>query len=434
MDNSRNKALDILIEYERNGTYPNLALKKHLRGINSTRDKNFITTLVYGVIETKLTLDYYISYVSSVKLSKINVVVLTILRMGLYQIIYLSTPVSAACNTSVDLAKKNGQFKSSGFVNAILRKLSITYRDISLPKNDSIEHFKIKYSINTNIANTLIKSLGIDGFVNFMESKSKIDSSIYAVINSKKTTVDNLLLSLKEDGVNCQSTRYDNLLKLSGHVDIEHTSSFKLGLFHVITLPSYIAAYSLNPKYNDTVLDMCAAPGGKTFTIYSLTNGQVDVTAFDLHEHKIKSINKECMRLGITNINTNVANSSKFKPEFENYADCIICDVPCSGLGMIFKKPDIKYNNTDFESLTKLQFEILSNAACYLKSGGRLVYSTCTVNIDENDAIIDNFLKLHSEFSIDKSVQIYDNCYGVKTFLPHIDNIDGFYIAVLKKD
>lgn len=432
MDMIRKEALEILIEYDRSGTYPNLALKSHLRKLNCVRDKKFITALVYGVIEKRLLLDYYIAAVSSIKLSKINIVVTNILRMGLYQIIFMSIPKSAACNTSVNLAKNNGQYKSAGFINAILRKLSDTYTDIKLPSKKNKQYYSVKYSISDVIVNKLISTLGENGFERFMECADKRENSCFIVVNTLKTDADSLISILIDEGLNVSKTSFNELIKINGHFDVEHSQSFKRGLYHVIGYPSYIAAKSIDPKSGEEIFDMCAAPGGKTFAIYNLSKGKAHVTAFDLHKHKTDNIKKDCERLGFKNIDVITADSSLTNDKYLQKADKILCDVPCSGLGMIFKKPDIKYNDINFETLVTTQLAILKNAADYLKVGGKIVYSTCTVNYEENRGLIDCFLKNDSRFALDDT-EIYDGNVGDVQFLPDRNDSDGFYIAVLKK-
>ena len=432
MDINRKTALDILILYERNKVYPNLTLKKSLRNINNDRDKRFICALVYGVIEKKILLDYYISNVSSVKLNKINVVVLSILRMGLYQLIFLSTPSSAACNTSVELAKTNGQFKSSGFINAVLRKLSQLYDKIPLP-TDKTNLLSVKYSVSPQVLDVLTNSLGEKNAEKYISCDFPNSKNIYISVNTLKTTDSELCEQLDAENIAVSVTEFDGLLKICGGFDIESSRAYRSGLFHVISKPSFIAAKLVGAKTGDIVYDMCAAPGGKTFAIGYMSNGNADITAFDIHKHKCDNMLNECKRLGLNNIRSISSDSTVLHKELISTADCVLCDVPCSGLGMLHKKPDIKYKNIDYQSLASIQRKILQNGAEYLKSNGRLIYSTCTVNKYENSEVICDFLKNNPQFEIDKSVDIYNNEHGEKLFLPYLDNTDGFYIAVLRK-
>ncbi len=432
MDIARNTALNILIEYDKTGVYPNLSLKKHLRDISDPRDCSFISAIVYGVIEKRLLLDYYIGFVSSVKIKKINIAVLNILRIGLYQIMYMSVPKSAACNTSVELAKKNGQYKSAAFINAILRKLSTTYNEIELPQKSSAEYYSIKYSVNINLVYKLLDFMSVDKLEDFLNSKLD-NKAIYIAVNTLKVSASELISLLKLENTEAQKTNFDGLLVLPKGANIEKSSAFKSGLYHVISLPSYLAASVLDARVGENIIDMCSAPGGKTFTLAYSCKDKACITAFDLHSHKITNLKNSSSRLNLKSIKPIQHDSTVYDNNHLQTADKILCDVPCSGLGMIFKKPDIKYNEIDFDTIADIQFKILTNASKYLKPGGRLVYSTCTINPQENSEIIRKFLLENKDFSFDKTVKIYNDVCGEYTFLPHIDSTDGFYIAVLHK-
>lgn len=430
MDNARQTALNILIEYDKLATFPNLSLKKHLRRLDSKRDCSFITALVYGVIEKRITLDYYISKVSSVKLKKINVCVLNILRLGLYQIIYMDTPVSAACNTSVELAKHNKQFKSAGFVNAILRRLSSIYTDFEFDTKNVKEYLSLKYSVGNSVINKLYSIFGDDTekFFTFTPTKD-----LFIAVNTQKLSADELIIALALENITAQKTSIDGLLKIeSGGFDIENLSAYKFGLFHVVGFASFAVAKLLHKNGCKKIIDMCASPGGKTFAVAYFYDNNTKICAFDLHEHKVQNLKSSCKRLGLANVEVSQGDGTELNDKLLNTADLILCDVPCSGLGVIHSKPDIKYNDIDFDSLTKTQSQILHNASKYLKSGGRLVYSTCTINPDENENVVIEFLKQNPDFEFENENNLY-NHKNTYTFLPHIDNTDGFFYAVLTK-
>ncbi len=428
MDVSRTTALNILIEFDKSGTFPNLSLKKHLRDIGSKRDAAFITALVYGVIEKKITLDYYISKVSSVKLKKINVCVINILRLGLYQIMFMSTPHSAACNTSVELAKKNGQYKSASFVNAILRKLSQCYNNIELP-TDRLDYLSVKYSVGMPVLNKLYQVLNddVEAYLSFDHKKD-----LHIAVNTTKVTTKQLVNLLKLENIDAYQTDFDGLLKIKDGFDVENSSAFKNGLFHVIGLASYIVSKTTVFNNCQSLIDMCSAPGGKTFSICYSYNDNIEITAFDLHQHKINNLQQSCKRLGLNNVFPFLNDGTVLNAKYIGTADCVLCDVPCSGLGVINNKPDIKYNDIDFDSLIEIQYKILGCASSYLKSGGRLVYSTCTINPDENQNQIKRFLNEHTDFEIEDNSNVF-NLKNEYTFLPHKDKTDGFYYCVLKK-
>lgn len=426
-DIARKTAFGILLDYEKKGTYPHLALKSKLRDIESRLDRSFVTNIVYGTIAKKLTLDYYVSKVSSVRLSKIDLINLTALRMGLYQIIYMSVPASAACNTSVELVKKNGMSKSAGFVNAILRRLSAEYRNIAFPQ-DETERACVEYSVSKDVYRLLTDSIGADAAKSILTVE---DHLIYAAVNTLKTNVKSLIRALKEQGVDAEPDM-DGLIRFPS-CGVEGLTAFQNGLFHVIGKPSYISARLFAPEEGQTAIDMCSAPGGKAFTAAYLSNDKSRILAYDLHKHKIGNIMSSAKRLGLKSVIASQADGTVYNGDLSGTADRVLCDVPCSGLGIIPKKPDIRYKSIDCSSLTETQLAILKNGASYLKNGGRLVYSTCTVNTAENRGVIDRFLEEYDQFEIDKSVHIYDNVYGEKLFLPDGSVNEGFYIAVLKK-
>ena len=433
MDIARLNAAEILLDFERNKTYPNLALNSRLKKISDLRDKKFVTALVYGVIEKRLYLDYCISLFSSVKLKKIDAVVLTVLRMGVYQIMFMDVPPSAACNTSVNLAKQLSKARSAGFVNAVLRTLCRERGSIVIDKSNTAKYLSIYYSVSEPVVNKLIEIFGAAECEKYLDSLKDIPQGCYLAVNTLKTTALDLCSALEKGGADVKKTRFENLLYVKGLGSVEQSELYRAGLFHVIGYPSYIAASLFKPKPKAVVMDMCASPGGKTFVIAE-GMPEAEIYAFDIHEHKISLMQKQAGRLGINNIIAAAADAANYNnPSLYESADYVLCDVPCSGMGMLHSKPDIKYKSIDFGALTSVQLAILENAAKYLKPGGMLVYSTCTVNPDENDRLICKFLKKSNQFCIDETVQIVDNIFGKMTFLPHKDITDGFYIACLTK-
>ena len=431
MDNSRITALNILIDYEKNGTYPNLTLKGALRKFKDDRERRFTCAIVYGVIERKLTLDYYISRISSIKIRKISIPVLTLLRMGAYQIMYMNVPDIAACNSTVTIAKQNGMARSAGFINAILRRLCVGYQDIPLP-SDADERMTVQYSVSPQVLKIVQDSLGAPSAKRYFESSFNKADDIYACVNPVKCTDDQVISELIEDGINAEKTEMSHLIHIDRCGDIESLAVYREGKINIISKPSFLTAMAVVRGISGTVYDLCAAPGGKTFAMSALCNN-VNITAFDIHEHKIENLNKSIERLGVTNVKCTKGDSSVANPALAAAADSVLCDVPCSGLGMINKKPDLKYKDVNISSLTDLQLRILNNGSGYVKPGGRLVYSTCTVNKSENIDVVNKFLEQNSAFQIDKSVIIYDNIEGEFLFLPENGYSEGFYVAVMKK-
>lgn len=432
MDKARQAILDVLIEIHRNNTFPDRLLKQVLPGFSSSQDRSFITRIVYGTVEKRILLDYYIAKVSSVKLRKIHIVTLNVLRMGLYQILFTNVPVQAACNTSVELARKNGQAKSSGFVNALLRKLSDQSSRPGLPleKEDQEYALSVMYSVHPSIVRLLLEQYGVEKTKWYFEKAEKNEN--YTVcVNTFLTDVTTASAELEKDGVTIHS-EYQDLLTVSFDGAPEHTKAFKKGWFHVVGKPSYIAAKCLAARPGETILDLCAAPGGKTFVAgYDMqTKGQL--IAFDVSPKKVDEMQKNAERLSLSNVFCCAADTSRPLVKWDGKADRVLCDVPCSGLGTLAKKPDIRFRNMDEFSLYDTQYSILQNGAKAVRVGGRLVYSTCTVNRKENEEIIDRFLREYSNFKIDETVDI-DGEKGQKLFWPDEKGQDGFFVTCLVK-
>lgn len=330
----------------------------------------------------------------------------------------MNVPVSASCNTSVDLAKKNGQMRSSGFINAVLRKLALQKNDISLPTGDDVESLSIRYSVDPTIIDLLLQQTDKSFVKEYFEGLEKLppDETTVAV-NLLKTNADSLIEKLEKEGVTVVG-RSEDLLSIKFSLNISSLPSFKAGLFHVIGRPSYITATTLDVHPGQTVIDLCSAPGGKTFALAYKMKNKGRIIAADVSPDKVDAMEREAKRLGITNIEFLCADGTRKITNWMESADRVLCDVPCSGLGIIRKKPDIRYKNMREFDLMSVQAKILENGMSYLKKSGRLIYSTCTVNPSENQGIVAPYLKY---------------ILNDKTFLPQIDNTEGFYYALLKK-
>lgn len=418
MINSREIAMKVLYEIEYEGAYSNMALKKALRnGEISHRDKAFITHLVYGVTDKKLTLDYIISKFSKIKLKKISKYILIILRMGVYQIKFMDkVPESAAVNECVKLARRYGHGASAGFVNGMLR--NVVRSDIEYPK-DKIEYMSVKYSVPLWLCKKWITDFGYE-FTNELLKSFEQSARVCVRPNTLKITEQELSDKLNDEGNKAEVK--NNLVYIEGF-DIGNDELYKKGYYTVQDEAAYTAGKVLAPKSGETVIDMCAAPGGKTTHLAELMCNKGEIFAFDIHEHKIEIIQKNAKRLGISIIKTEISDGSVFNKKYAEKADKILCDVPCSGLGIIRRKPEIKWNRNEDDDFHSLQEQILLNASKYLKKGGELVYSTCTINKEENEEVTSGFLKENSNFE-----KLYE-----KTFYPHIDNTDGFYICKIKR-
>lgn len=418
---ARNLALNVLYDVFKNGAFVSLSLKKNLSLTDlSNVDRSFATELVYGVVKNKTRLDFIISKYSKQKLKKLSDYILLILRMGVYQIIFLDKiPESAAVNESVKLARKYGHNASAGFVNAVLRNVART-GDVLYPKGR--EYCEIFYSHPKPLVDMLFSQYGETAF-EIIKNNSLV-APVTVRVNRLKTSVRDIKKMLEERGIFYGETTEEYVLKISGYGDISSLDLYKDGYITPQGLSSYIDAKLVDPKEGEVIFDLAAAPGGKTTALAEMSNDGAKIYAFDLYEHKINLINKNCDRLGIKNVSASLNDSTLFSEELAGRADKVLADVVCSGIGIIRKKPDIKWNRdfSDFSDLLKIQSEIIENASRYLKKGGKLVYSTCTLNKSENEDIIRHFLKEH-DFSVE-----YE-----KTILPGGD-FDGFYICSMIKE
>lgn len=418
--NVREVALKALYEIEYNGAYSNMAVKDALKKNDiSDRDKALFTALVYGTVDKKITLDYYIKHFSTIKLKKISKYILLILRMGIYQLKFTDKiPVSAAVNESVKLAKRYGHGASAGFVNGVLRNISKS-GDLDYP-DDEAEYLAVKYSYPIWLCNRWIEELGYDFAENMMIAFGE-SKKIALRANTLKISVEELQKKLLQRGIGAE---IKGEAVVTDGFDIENSDLYREGYFTPQDAAAMQAAEILSPMPGERVIDMCSAPGGKTTHIAELMNNKGIISAFDIYVHKTELVRKNAERLGIDIIKTEVKDASEFDASLSETADRVLCDVPCSGLGIIGRKPDIKHNGDRTEELLPIQRKILENAAKYVKSGGVIVYSTCTVEKSENEGITGEFLKKHTDFE-----KIYD-----KTFYPHIDGTDGFYICKMRKN
>ena len=427
--NARALALDVLIRCE-SGGYSNIALDTAIkRNDLSSADRALITALVYGVIERKITLDYIISSLSSIPNSKIERDTRNILRMGLYQLIYMEKiPNHAAINETVNLCNK----RSKGFVNAILRNYLREGDKIIFPdESDKIKHLSITYSVGEELVATLLDAYSFDECKNMLAAFSA-KTPITLRVNNLKTTRDKILSEL--DGATLTKYSPDGIILESAAVS--ELDCLKDGRVTVQDEASQICVRALGAKRGDRVFDVCACPGSKSFGAAMTMENEGEILAFDIHENKLSLVTKGAERLGISIISTRAHDARKPIEELFDSADRIICDVPCSGFGVIGKKPEIRYKNTkECENLPKIQHDILENVSQYLKVGGVLVYSTCTILPEENENNFERFLENHKNFKlVPFSVGELDAKDGMITLLPHIHHTDGFFIAKLTRN
>ncbi|MBR4110331.1 MAG: 16S rRNA (cytosine(967)-C(5))-methyltransferase RsmB [Clostridia bacterium] len=420
---ARDLAINVLYKIEVGEAYSNTTLNKELEksGLNSL-DKGLASELVYGVMTWKLTLDEIIARYSSIKLKKISPWIINILRIGIYQIAFLDKiPVSAAVNESVNLAKRYGHEASARFVNAVLRKIEKNEIDKLIdyigtkPKMDD-EIISILTSHPLWMVNELLKEYD-KKFVTELLNANNITPDITIRVNTLRTTREELKKLLELKNIDCK------LGKLPDSILAKKMNNFEGQLYVVQDEAAQLACLKLDPQEGDYILDACAAPGGKTTYLAQLMKNNGKIDAWDIHENRVRLIKEASDKLGISIINERMRDASLYYTELADKYDRILLDVPCTGIGVIRKKPDIKWTRQpeDIEEIVNIQYRILDNCSRYLKAGGTLVYSTCTILDRENGGQVRKFLEEHNDFELLEETKLY----------PHIDNTDGFYIAKL---
>ena len=442
MSNPRNTALNVLMKIEQDNAYSNIALNNAIRENKlSGVDSSFVSALVYGVLERKITLDYIIKQYSKIPLRKIELKTKMILRLGILQLLFMDKiPESAAVNESVNLAKKHKLQKSSGFINGILRSITRSEEKYKLPdKSDTVLYYSVKYSAPQELVKLWINSYGELNTEQLLKSLGG-RPKICARVNTLKNDKNSLIAELAKENVKAEEIPFlENAVSLTETGSIERLSAYKSGKLHIQDASSQLCVDFLSPKPREVLLDICSAPGGKSFTAAQYMCDRGKIFACDLYDHKLKLISDGAKRLGIHSIVTlkrDGASSDVSLP----LADKILCDVPCSGLGILSRKPEIRYkDNLVTADLPELQYKILCQSAQYLANGGRLVYSTCTLNPAENNKNARRFLEEHPDFygvklSLPPQINraIDENDYEI-TLMPHTSGTDGFYIAVFGK-
>lgn len=433
MVNCRKETVKLLLKTFSEDSYSNLLLDSVLSSPEmNIQDRKFITTLYYGVIEKKITLDYMISAYSSKRIERLDPTVLNILRTGVYQIKYMdSVPDNAAVNESVKLARGFRLSSAAGFINAVLRNFIRDGAELKEPE-DRLTGLSVKYSVSPDIIKLLEEGYGEEFTFNFLERLSD-KAPVYIRLNTAAADEKKLYETIGKSELTKEEFLPDCYISSSGN--LMRTTAFKKGFFHVQDISSQIACAVLDPQPGETVLDLCSAPGGKTFTMAQLMKNEGQVTAFDLYDHRVQLISDGAKRLQLSNVKAVTGDALEHDSSLEG-ADRVLCDVPCSGFGVMRKKPEIRYKSTEnLEELYDIQYRILCNAASYLKKGGVLVYSTCTLNRKENDDIIDRFLSENSDF---EGVSFLENAgrpFGSYKAVLGADgpDSDGFFISKIRR-
>lgn len=424
--NPREVAAAALQEIAAEGAYNHISLRRILRrnGAMPREDRAFVTELVNGSLRNLLYLDFVLDNLSSLPTAKMKPWVLAVLRTAAYQILFMDkVPASAACNEAVGLIKARGLGQLSGFVNGILRTL---VRDGAppLPQGDSALRISLQYSHPLWLVKLWLAAYPPD-FVEALCAKNNTAPPITVAANPLKTTTPALRRALEDAGVEVQPGTFEpNALRLKKTADLTKLPAFAQGWFHVQDESSMAAVDALDPRPGDRMLDVCAAPGGKSLLAAERMENEGYILSRDIYEHKLALLQETAARLGIAIIETQEYDATNPDAALAESFDKVLVDAPCTGFGLIRKKPDIKYHRTgaDIDALSTLQREILTASSGYVRPGGTLVYSTCTICRKENENNVAWFLKENPQ---------YERAEDFSVFYPHIHDTDGFFIAKL---
>lgn len=435
---AREIAYKVLLDIEKNKNYSNMAINKHFKDVKmSNQDRGLATEIIYGVIENKYYIDYMIDKLSKVKTNKMEIYVKTLLRMGIYQIMFLNSISDyAAVNETVNLAKKKNS-KVSGFINGILRNVIRQKEEIGKVKTkDDVDYLSIKYSYDKWMIRNWMIHFGKEFTEELLEANNE-RPNIYLRTNTLKITRDELIKKLEKQNIKAEKVNVvEEAIKVEHLKDIENNSLYKEGLFTVQDVSSMLVGKVMNPKENSLVLDVCSAPGGKTTYMATLMNNTGQVVSRDIYDHKLKLIKAASKRLGLTNVDVEEFDGMKLDRESIGKFDYVLADVPCSGLGIIRRKPEIKYKEKEeFRQLPPIQKKILENASKYVKVGGTLIYSTCTIQDSENIDVVNEFLQKNKNFELvpikEVNVDLENQEKGYMKIYPNVHNMDGFFISKL---
>ena len=436
---SRELALQILYQVNEEGAYANLALDKALFPCTwlDPRDRGLITEIVYGSVKSMGKLDYVLNQFASTKVKKMDKWTRNILRMSLYQILFLDkVPDSAAVNEAVKLAKHYGHVDK--FVNAVLRNILRGMDTIQWPdkKKDPVQYLMMEYSFPQWMVQRFIRQYGVEKAEQLCAWYNQ-PASLWVRTNTLKTTRSELKKQLEEAGLTVRESRHTpEGLKIENAVNLHQLKAFQQGLFTVQDESSMLVALAAEPAPGQRVLDVCSAPGGKTTHMAQLMKNKGQIFACDIHQHRLDLIAENCKRLGISNVELVKQDGTKLTKRWQEPFDVILCDVPCSGLGVLGRRADARWSkeSEDITGLCKIQRKILEEAAQLVVPGGTLIYSTCTIAPEENQEMVEQFLQDHPEYMLDETLT---DCWldvdkgetGYVQFLPFEDDMDGFFIA-----
>ncbi len=430
---ARGVALQVLVNCRRRGAWSDSALSSAIRSAGlSHRDAALASRICYGVQQNQMLLDFWLGKLCSVPVDKLELPVCCAMELAMYQITFLERiPDAAAVNESVELARFNSRNSNSPrLVNGVLR--SFVRQRENLPHPDSLS---VAYSHPQWLVELFAQELEGEGVEALLAADNSQPPTVIHT-NPLKTSPEQLRRRLEEEGVTVGENPYfAESFTLSGSGDLEHLGSFREGWFLVQDTAARLAVEAAGVQSGMEALDVCAAPGGKSFQMAMQMGDQGSIISCDLQEKKLKRLTEGASRLGIGCIQAQAADGRVFQERWENRFDVVLTDVPCSGLGIIRKKPDIRYKEPQpLSALPAIQRDILTNASRYVKPGGVLAYSTCTVLRRENQQVVEDFLESHKDFKLEPFVlPVIGECDGMITLWPHIHQTDGFFMAKLRK-
>lgn len=429
---ARALAIKALVRVGSEGAYSNLVMDGELEhsGLEG-RERAFAVALFYGTLERLITLDACVERYSTMKMAKLSKEVLAILRVSLYQLLYMpQVPSYAVVNEAVKLTRAVRQTSAGSFVNGVLRAFLRDGGKIPLPEGE-LPRLSVAYGMPQPLLALLVESYGKEQTLRFLEQCAP-PTPVYLRVNTTKTTAEELAALLAQEGMETVATGLENCLELRGGGDIRRLEAFTKGLFHVQDFSSQLCAKALEAAPGMRVLDVCAAPGGKSFTIAQHMADQGELVALDLHPGRVGLIQQGAARLGLGCIQAGQGDAAEFHPD-RGLFDRVLCDVPCSGYGILRRKPEIRYKPlSEGDQLPAVQYKILEESAKYSKVGGLVVYSTCTLNPKENEKVVERFLAAHPGFRPRGLGVLGLEAWHVTLMgTPH--NCDGFFIAALEK-
>ena len=442
--NPREIAMKVLLDINTRDAYSNIQINNYFNKATDARDENLVRELVYGVLENKIYIDYMLSKSSKIKIKKIDPNILEILRLGIYQIIFMDKiPHSAAVDEAVKLAKIYSNKGSVGYVNGVLRNITRNIDDIKIVNHkDKIKYLTIRYSHDEEMVKRWIEHFGYD-FTEELLKKNNETPNLNIRVNTLKTSREELIESLKKKGVKTKTLKYAlDGLEIENPIKITELDEFKKGYFTIQDESSMLVAQIMDPKEGTLVLDVCSAPGGKSTHIAQMMNNKGKIISRDIYPHKLELVKDTSKRLGIDIIDVENFDALKDDESLVEKVDYVLLDAPCSGFGLIRRKPEIKYkrNIDDVEALAKLQAEMLNRIKDYVKIGGFLIYSTCTIEPEENILNIKRFLNENPNFkfvNIEDKIEDHENLDTLKDgyiqLFSNIHDTDGFFIAKLEK-